>query len=67
MHIHSASAGRRSAKRRIAVRTMESHTERAHHPAVRYLTAERAQHIFPGQCGRIGHVPEVARFPRQGQ
>lgn len=67
MHIDSTSASRRSAKRRIAVWTMESHSERTHHPAIRYISAQRAQHIFPGQCRCFRHVSTMARFPWQGQ
>lgn len=67
MHIDFAPARRRSAKWRTPMRTMESHTERAHHPTVRHLAAERAEHILAGQCGRVGHVPEMARIAWQGQ
>lgn len=67
VHLDSASARRRSAKRRTAVRTMEPDAERAHNIAVGDFSAERAEHVFAGERGRLGDVPALARIARQGQ
>ena len=36
-------------------------------PAVRGLPAERAQHVQPGQRGRLRHVQEVEGLKGEGQ
>ena len=37
------------------------------HPAQRHLPPERAQHLLPGQRGRVRHVPQVEGQQGQGQ
>lgn len=37
------------------------------HPAERHLPAERTQHLFSGQRGRVRHVPQVEGQQGQGQ
>ena len=46
---------------------MEPDAERAHHPAVRDFTAQRAKHLLARERGRVRHVPKMARLARQGQ
>ncbi len=67
MHLHPAPPCGRPPERRAALRAVEPDAERAHHPAVRRLPAQRAQHLQPGQRGRLRHVQEVEGLQGKGQ
>jgi len=41
---------------------MESNSNCAHHSALRDFAAERAKHIFAGQCWCLRELQEIQRF-----
>lgn len=49
------------------MRALEPDAVGAHRAAIRDLTAQRAQHLQPRECGCQRHVPPLARLQGQGQ